>query len=43
MKRRHLIQQTAAAGTLIGIGGLGLQSFSSSSKKNYHFTHKRCA
>jgi len=33
MKRRHFIQQTAAAGTLMGLGGLGLQSFSSSSKQ----------
>ena len=33
MKRRHFIQQTAAAGTLIGLGGLGLQSFSSSTKQ----------
>ena len=32
MKRRQFIQQTAAAGTLIGLGGLSLQSFSSSSK-----------
>jgi len=33
MERRHFIQQTAAAGTLIGLGGLGLQSFSSNSKQ----------
>jgi len=33
MKRRRFIQQTAAASTLIGLGGLGLQSFSNSSKK----------
>ncbi len=33
MNRRHFIQQTAAASTLIGLGGLGLQSFSNSSKK----------
>jgi 5'-nucleotidase len=33
MKRRHFIQQTAVAGTLIGLGGLGLQSFSSNSKQ----------
>ena len=33
MKRRHFIQQTAAAGTLMSLGGLGLQSFSSSSKQ----------
>lgn len=33
MKRRHFIQQTAAASTLIGLGGLGLQSFSNTSKK----------
>lgn len=33
MKRRHFIQQTAAASTLIGLGGFGLQSFSSTSKQ----------
>lgn len=33
MKRRHFIQQTVAASTLISLGGLGLQSFSNSSKK----------
>jgi 5'-nucleotidase len=33
MERRHFIQQTAAASTLIGLGGLGLQSFSSNSKQ----------
>jgi 5'-nucleotidase len=33
MKRRHFIQQTAVASTFIGLGGLGLQSFSNSSKK----------
>ncbi|MGM5471036.1 bifunctional metallophosphatase/5'-nucleotidase [Flavobacteriaceae bacterium LMO-SS05] len=33
MKRRQFIQQTAAAGTLIGLGGLGLQSFSRASKQ----------
>lgn len=33
MKRRQFIQQTAAASTLIGLGGLGLQSFSSSTKQ----------
>jgi len=32
MKRRQFIQQTAAASALIGFGGLGLQSFSRSSK-----------
>lgn len=32
MKRRQFIQQTAAASTLIGLGGLSLQSFSSISK-----------
>ena len=32
MKRRHFIQQTAAASTLIGLGGLSLQSFSSTTK-----------
>lgn len=33
MRRRHFIQQTAAASTLIGLGGFGLQSFSSTSKQ----------
>lgn len=33
MKRRNFIQQTAAATALVGLGGLGLQSFSSTSKK----------
>lgn len=33
MKRRLFIQQTAAAGTFIGLGGLGLQSFSGASKR----------
>jgi 5'-nucleotidase len=33
MKRRQFIQQTVATGTLIGLGGLGLQSFSSNTKK----------
>jgi 5'-nucleotidase len=33
MERRHFIQQTAAAGTLIGLGGLGLQSFSRNLKQ----------
>lgn len=33
MKRRDFIQQTAAATALVGLGGLGLQSFSSTSKK----------
>lgn len=33
MKRREFIQQTAAASTLIGLGGLGLQSFSTAPKK----------
>ena len=32
MKRRQFIQQTAAVSTLIGLGGLGLQSFSKTSK-----------
>ena len=32
MKRRKFIQKTAAASTLIGLGGLCLQSFSSTSK-----------
>ncbi len=33
MKRRDFIQQTAAASTLIGLGGLGLQSFATPPKK----------
>ena len=33
MKRREFIQHTAAASALIGLGGLGLQSFSPASKK----------
>ncbi len=33
MKRRHFIQQSAVASTLIGLGGLGLQSFSRTSKQ----------
>ena len=33
MKRRDFIQQSAAASTLIGLGGFGLQSFSSTIKK----------
>lgn len=33
MKRRDFIQQTAIAGTFMGLGGLTLQSFSASSKK----------
>jgi 5'-nucleotidase len=33
MKRRQFIQQSTAATALVGIGGLGLQSFSSSAKK----------
>ncbi|OUR95106.1 metallophosphatase [Flavobacteriales bacterium 34_180_T64] len=33
MKRREFIQHTAAASALIGLGGLGLQSFSAASKK----------
>lgn len=33
MKRRDFIQQTAAASTLIGLGGIGLSSFSASTKK----------
>lgn len=33
MERRHFIQQTAVASTLIGLGGMGLQSFSSNSKQ----------
>lgn len=33
MKRREFIQQTTAATALVGLGGLGLQSFSASPKK----------
>ena len=33
MKRREFIQQTAAASALVGFGGIGLQSFSSTTKK----------
>ncbi|OUS00701.1 metallophosphatase [Flavobacteriales bacterium 33_180_T64] len=33
MKRREFIQQTAAASTLIGLGGMGLSSFATASKK----------
>ena len=33
MKRREFIQQTAAASALIGFGGIGLSSFTSTSKK----------
>ncbi|WP_460219202.1 bifunctional metallophosphatase/5'-nucleotidase [Psychroserpens sp. MEBiC05023] len=33
MKRREFIQQTAAASALIGLGGMGLTSFKSSTKK----------
>lgn len=33
MKRREFIQQTTAATALVGLGGFGLQSFSSSLKK----------
>lgn len=32
MKRRHFIQQASAATTIIGLGGLGLQSFTTASK-----------
>lgn len=37
MERRKFIQQTVAAGTLAGIGGLGLMSFASE-KKRKHIT-----
>lgn len=37
MKRRNFIQQTAAATSLVTLGGLGLQSFSTGSK-NRHIT-----
>lgn len=33
MERRDFIQQTAAASALVGLGGMGLQSFSSTTKK----------
>lgn len=33
MKRREFIQQTAAASALVGLGGIGLQSFDSTTKK----------
>lgn len=33
MKRRQFIQQSTAATALVGLGGLGLQSFSASAKK----------
>lgn len=33
MKRREFIQQTAAASALVGLGGMGLQSFTSTTKK----------
>lgn len=33
MKRREFIQQTAAASALIGLGGMGLTSFASTTKK----------
>lgn len=33
MKRREFIQQTAAASALVGLGGIGLQSFKSTTKK----------
>jgi 5'-nucleotidase len=33
MKRRNFIQQTAAASALVGLGGMGLQSFTGTTKK----------
>ncbi len=33
MKRRDFIQRTAAASTLVGLGGIGLQSFAGTTKK----------
>jgi 5'-nucleotidase len=33
MKRREFIQQTVAASALVGLGGIGLQSFSKTTKK----------
>lgn len=33
MRRRDFIQQTAAASALVGLGGIGLQSFSGTTKK----------
>ncbi|SHH77205.1 bifunctional metallophosphatase/5'-nucleotidase [Winogradskyella jejuensis] len=39
MKRRTFIQQTTAAGTLIGLGGLTLSSFSSQTAKRITILH----
>jgi len=39
MKRRDFIQQTVAGSTLIGLGGLTLSSFSSSSQKKITILH----
>lgn len=39
MKRRKFIQNTIATSTLIGMGGIGLQSFTSNSKKKITILH----
>lgn len=39
MKRRDFIHQTVAASTLIGLGGLGLQSFSADTTKKITILH----
>ena len=42
MKRRDFLQQTAAATALVGLGGLGLQSFTTAPKKITILTYQRC-
>ncbi|WP_299678879.1 metallophosphatase [uncultured Dokdonia sp.] len=39
MKRRHFIKQTAAAGSLIGLGGVAMSSTSLTSKKHITILH----
>ena len=39
MKRRHFIKQTAAAGSLIGLGGLAMSTSSIASKKHITILH----
>ena len=39
MKRRQFIQQSTAATALVGLGGLGLQSFNSSQAKKITILH----
>lgn len=39
MKRRHFIQQSTAATALLGLGGLGLQSFDASKAKKITILH----